>query len=713
MPYKSFIYRWGWILLFLLPIAVVAFVTLWSSRLDTSKKRESAHYLPIPSSQIQFFLEPDTPLEIENVVTHSDSLFNSLPGTGVPNFGFSQQAVWLKFVIQGNVFPGDSKILEVKNPILNHVDLYERYHNEVRLVNATGDATPFDSRMIAHRNFQFALEFEQNSYREYYLRLDSGGEQLMVPLAVMDAEGMARVDSQDNLIRGSYFGIILFILFFNLFIYLIIREKSSLYYIHYNLNLLLLQLSLSGYAFPFFWPHSPWLANISTPLFASLSVFALLRFSQHFLNLQQFYPRINKIFQYAGFVLIGNAILSCIWIPGCFYISVISINVLALLLNFTIIPVGIAVYRKKFKPAKYFLAGFILLVITVFGFIATNLGLIQNAFFADYGLLIGSAAEVILLSLAIVDRFRSFKDQALEGLKKINRIEKEQNRVLEIKVKERTEEINQQKTEIEFQKEEIISSIRYAEKIQKNVLPVEQEIKQEFPESFVYYRPKDIVSGDFYWITRCKQNGKTGPPHDVTFFATGDCTGHGVPGALMSVMSVNMLRETVSQYPDEMPDQLLWNLETRLTSMIRDKAHEHAGDGMDIGLFSFRHDTRELNFAGANSNLSVLRNGNWLKLAGTRRPIGVLHESMRTPFENQAIQLIAGDRIYSWTDGLPDQFGGISGKKLKTSALREFIGLIANLPMAIQKKKLETFINDWKGTQQQVDDICLVGIQVN
>ncbi len=347
---------------------------------------------------------------------------------------------------------------------------------------------------------------------------------------------------------------------------------------------MLLQLCLTGYSFQFIWPNSPYLANVTNPFFASIAVFALLKFSQNFLELKNYYPKTSRAFDILGYLIFTNAMLALCNAQPFLYISIVSVNVLTLVLNFAIIPVTIGVLRKGFKPAKFFLIAFLVLVLVVFGFVLTNLGVIQNDFFASYGLLIGSALEVILLSFAIVDRFKSFKDQALENLEALNKIEREQNVILERKVEERTHELY-------TQQQEILASIRYAERIQRNILPNEKEVSRMFPESFVYYRPKDIISGDFYWISEEKDSAELS---SNLKFAIGDCTGHGVPGAMMSILGINLVREAYERVKDATPSAILEEMDLLLAMMLvkmRSRclplAYRHVWGIRPLGLRSF------------------------------------------------------------------------------------------------------------------------------
>ncbi len=701
--------RVGTGLLFFLPILMILSASLFWGDIFIPYSGKSTE---LTKEDITYLEDASLKMCVDEVLLRKDS-FQRLPNdSDNPNFGFSSSNFWLQFDIDQSTMPFGSNILQVNNTLLNEVELYEITATGPVLLALTGDAHQFSSRPIEHRTFRFPLSLPKTGASRFLLKVNGAGEQLMVPLSVWNPDSLAEKDYQDNLMRGCYFGLIIFVLLFTVFLYLRLKEKSSLYYVHYNLNLLLLQFALSGYAFEFLWPSSPYLANVATPFFASLSILALLKFSQHFLQLNEFYPKVNRVFGWVSYLVIFNAILALIWTKLTFQISVLTINIVALLLNFAIVPVAIAVLRKNFKPAKFFLIGFVTLVITVFGFIATNLGIIRSAFYSDYGLLIGSAAEVVLLSFAVVDRFRSFKEQALDSLKELNKLEREQNEILEKTVTERTEEIVLQKTVLENQKEEILSSIRYAERIQKNLLPSEQEMANLFPESFVIYKPKDIVSGDFYWVGKTSLNGVTGPAHPVTLLAAGDCTGHGVPGAMVSVMGCNLLRETLQQHPEASPHEMLNEIDSRLKKTMSTHDGMHAGDGMDIVLCAIQQDTLELRVAGANNDVMVWNGNDFIVLKGTSRAIGARHDWQLAEFTTTSYQLKKGDIIYAYTDGIADQFGGEKNKKLKISGLKTLLAGLVQYSMAEQKKRIHQFFEEWKGENEQIDDVCLIAVKI-
>jgi len=631
----------------------------------------------------------------------------------VPTFGFSDQHHWIKLKVFNFDDEYKEQILEVKSPILNVCNLYESSGAGATQLYSTGDNKLFRFRPRDHLNYQFPVSLAPNSHREFLLEVSTEGEQLQVPLALLDPSEISIRDEKDRLLRGIYFGIILFVLLFNLFLYLIIREKSSLYYVLYIFSLLVLQISLTGFGFRFLWPNSIYIANVANPFFASLSIFALIRFTQEFLNLKKFYPKINKVFTLTGHLVALNCLLALVYTPITFKISVLTINVIALLLNIAIIPVVALVWRKKFAPARFFLYAFIVLVVSVFLFILNNFGIYRSDFYAAYGLQIGSAAEVILLSFAIVDKFKRFREDAFNRLMIINKMKARANEELEVKVKDRTAEIVEQKQVVEKQKEEIVDSIKYAQRIQNSILPTPGEIKQVFPENFVLFKPKDLVSGDFYWVGRTSDKSNWDLGSGLHLFAAVDCTGHGVPGALMSILGYNGLEECINHPSVKSPADMLKLINNRIISTLQ---HDQSGevnmsDGMDIAIGAYNPETRKIQFSGAKNNLYICRNNEMIELKADRISIGAEYIEDQG-YTNQEFQLNPGDRVYTFTDGYPDQFGGPRNKKFKSRTLLTTLLNYSELAMEEQMQALQNAFEEWKGKNEQIDDVCVIGIQI-
>jgi ligand-binding sensor domain-containing protein/serine phosphatase RsbU (regulator of sigma subunit) len=271
--------------------------------------------------------------------------------------------------------------------------------------------------------------------------------------------------------------------------------------------------------------------------------------------------------------------------------------------------------------------------------------------------------------------------------------------ILEEKVKERTAEVVQKSMEIEEKNRDITASIRYAERIQRAMLPRDDM----FEETFVLFMPKDIVSGDFYWMYG---NG------DHQYIAVCDCTGHGVPGAFMSIIGHNSLNKVVREYGITRPSAILEQLNSEVLKALRQRNEEVINDGMDMALIAFNTKEFTLEFAGAYNPLYVVRNGEVSTYKGDRFPIGMTAVDSKKSFTNQKVDIQPGDMLYMCSDGYADQFGSPEVKKYKSGNIRKLLSEIHTLSVEDQRKRLKEEILNWKGNLAQVDDILFIGTRI-
>ena len=279
-------------------------------------------------------------------------------------------------------------------------------------------------------------------------------------------------------------------------------------------------------------------------------------------------------------------------------------------------------------------------------------------------------------------------------------------RLLEQKVEERTNEVVQQKEEVERQKEKVTElykdltdSINYAKRLQQSILPTNEEVHNLFPDNFVLFKPKDIVSGDFYWF---KSSGSK------RMFAAIDCTGHGVPGAFMSLVGHNVLNQVTKVFTR--PAQVLNNL-NRIAIEVLQNSESGVKDGMDLSFCTFDPKSLELEFSGAQNPLYVIRQGELLEHKADKLSIGSFNHGEKQ-FTNHVLQLQHGDCLYITSDGYADQFGGPRDKKFMRKRMKELLVEISPLQMHEQKERLHSAFVTWKGAQEQVDDILVIGIRV-
>lgn len=285
---------------------------------------------------------------------------------------------------------------------------------------------------------------------------------------------------------------------------------------------------------------------------------------------------------------------------------------------------------------------------------------------------------------------------------------KERERNLEEKVNERTDEVVRQKDEVERQSKKVVElyknvtdSIRYAKRLQESILPPEAKVQELLPGAFVLYRPKDIVSGDFYWLE---------PVDGKIVFAAVDCTGHGVPGAFMSLVGHNGLNQVVKERGITDPVEVLRHLNRIAYETLHMDRAQNVRDGMDMALCTVDLNTMVLEYAGANCPLYLVRGQEVLQFSPSKLPIGgfALERSM---FTGHTIQLQPGDSVYIFSDGYADQFGGQKGKKFLYRQFRELLLQVQGLEPVMRKAKLIEVFNTWKGPLEQVDDVLVLGVK--
>jgi serine phosphatase RsbU (regulator of sigma subunit) len=262
------------------------------------------------------------------------------------------------------------------------------------------------------------------------------------------------------------------------------------------------------------------------------------------------------------------------------------------------------------------------------------------------------------------------------------------------------EEIEEQHDALEEQHREITDSINYAKRIQDAILPPLSLVHQHIPDSFILYQPKDIVAGDFYWMEKVDDN---------IIFAAADCTGHGVPGAMVSVVCHNAMNRSVREFKLIEPSKILDKTRDIVVETF-EKGQEDVRDGMDIALCTINKKTKKLFFSGANNGLYFIRNGELTQYKADKQPIGKYDDAK--PFTQHEIDLEKGDVIYTFSDGYPDQFGGEKGKKYMYKKFRDLLLSIHHKPMEEQHQLLVDSFENWRGNLEQVDDVCIIGVKI-
>jgi len=299
-----------------------------------------------------------------------------------------------------------------------------------------------------------------------------------------------------------------------------------------------------------------------------------------------------------------------------------------------------------------------------------------------------AAAAILIITIIAIGVFIVMMIQLVRQ----NNLKKKANRELEQKNKLITE-----------QKKEITDSIQYASRIQNAMLPPGDYLDNLMPERFIIYMPRDIVSGDYYYIT--ERGGQI-------ICVTADCTGHGVPGAFMSLLGIAFLNQILSKHAELHTDLILEELRSQVIASLHQTGKEgESQDGMDVALFILDPKTRRLEFSGANNSLLVYRNGDLIEARADKMPIGI-HTRYKEAFTRHKLDLKKGDMLYTFSDGYPDQFGGPNQKKFMIKNFKKMLQEIHMKPMAEQKKIVQQTLRDWMASADQVDDILVIGVRI-
>ena len=277
------------------------------------------------------------------------------------------------------------------------------------------------------------------------------------------------------------------------------------------------------------------------------------------------------------------------------------------------------------------------------------------------------------------------------------------SRSLKAIIKEKTAEVVKQKDEIEEVHKEIRDSINYAERIQFSFLATKEILDENLGEHFVFFKPKDVVSGDFYWADKLS-NGDFA-------IVNADSTGHGVPGAIMSILNISSIEEAVKEGSTS-PHEIFNKARKFIIARLKKDGSEEGGkDGMDASIVCFNPDKTIMTYTAAQNPIWVIRAGAIIQLKGEKMPVGK-HDYDHVPFKGGKFDLQKGDQVYTLTDGYQDQFGGPKGKKFMIKKMREYVLSISHLTMEEQYQQIETAFSKWKGDLEQIDDVCVIGVRI-
>ncbi len=650
------------------------------------------------------------------------------------NFGFTNSVYWIKFSMINKTTKVQNLVFSIQYPLLASIDFISFKKSKIEKHTVTGEKYVFNSREINNRNFLFDLVLEPNVPYDYYVKVSTDGSPMQLPMSISPYQKYLDSDNKSLLFEGLFTGLFLFAIFFNLFLLLITRDILNAYYTIYVALLTLFLLNISGLNYQYLWPNNIWLQNHSTLLFSGLANLFLILFAKRFFNFKRYFYRINKFIKwYMIFVFL--LVVFSLFDGLAFIISKLLVNIVSLTTIVILFIISIRGLTKKNNMHYYFVFAFAFFLLGVGIYVFNNLGLISNSYISVLALRIGFVIEVILLMFAVVHKYKN--------------IELLNNRKLEEKVRKRTKELERQKEELIVTKKEVISqrdeimkqhtkflkqtdiivtknkeindSIAYARIIQNAVLPPKSKLDKSLVNYFILNKPKDTLGGDFFWHYE---------KNERIYIVVADCTGHGIPGAMISMLGIAALNEIILKEEYLSPARIL----DRLSNIVKKSLHQNgqfgeSKDGMDINVCMIDKVTKTMLSAGSNNPVYIYREKNNFKEKSFTNYykfednylISILPDKLTIGYNDQAnlsfrdkkIDLRKDDMVYLFSDGYVDQFGGVKGKKFKRKRFRQLLSDNAMISDdKVQFEHINQNFNSWKGQNEQVDDILVLGFRV-
>ncbi len=728
----------------------------------------------IQNASLIFWEDANGKRSIESVSRQSFQQFFHplLPSSRLKPF----HVYWLALSLESSLEVDSDWILQLGK--LTNAEVYIPNAEGKFIQKKTGQFVPTSSKNIKTGRFNYVNVFlPAKGKKIIFIRFQNQVKFEPDPnLQMIDKNTWQESIIRENLIQGFFHGLLGMMFLYNFLLFIRLGDRAYFFYLVYILSTSIYLLNFHGYWGEFLMGDFPVFNYLYMPFTGYLAFVFYLQFMRDYLRSKHDMPYWDIWIRFLmGFFITVMCLMLIIatfdyqlYMKGEKYINSGIMAVLLMIVLFILF--------QNNALSRYFALGTIFMLL---GTMVLLLGsssvykIINNVWWYQLGIVL----ELASFSLGLSERYKISEKEVQQSRKELihqlqenQRIQDEANRDLEHKVKERTSEIEKQNEEILMQSEEISAqrdllelqkvdledknthitdSIIYASRIQTAILDDYKEIEEKFEEAFIFYRPKDIVSGDFYWFAELSaapsplsrqnlsgigsQRGLyQGPDRKeqaanvatlnpvkeqndnakVKIVIAADCTGHGVPGAFMTVMANALLNEIIHEKRITKPSTILAQLDEKVMATLRKQgAKRQLYDGMDMSIVAYDEQSRMLYFAGATNPLYMVRNGEVQVIKASKYSIGYSSYHKNKHFSQEHIAVQKGDVFYMSSDGFQDQFGGIQSRKFMKKRFRETLLQISHLPMQTQKDKLANILDDWRGTNPQTDDIVVIGLR--
>ncbi len=667
---------------------------------------------------IKFFEEPQRILSIEEILSQENQTQFTANGKKLFNLPPGRNGIWFKVTVENRT--GEDIGFELGGQMVGKADFYrpDSTGNFTDIVR-TGTMRPKENKEFPVGMYWIQLGKKPLS-ETYFFRIESALPRDFV-FKIGTLKALTAEKEIADYTAASFMGMLLIFGLYNLLLGIITRNGIYFWYAGYLLSGL---LTVTADNHPFFVVLFDSPTFLFKYYFVWHNLFMLFAgiFVHQYLNLRQEKPLYGKIVWAFSLILgVLFPIANILGVETVILMQIFPLIVMPFYLFLWIL--GFIMLRSGYKAARFYLLGWSLMFFGIFVTIFTVVGLLPHNYFTQNGMYIGVAAEIIMFSLALGDRLNVLRKEKEQAHSENIRLVKEQNEILEKRVLRRTEALMSANTELEQQREELLSlnrmlefvnqnlqittenleaSIRYALRIQEVILPEESALKNYFTDFFALYLPTDIVSCDFYWFYDLKDGSA------VLILA--DCTGHGVPGAFMSMIGNTLLYEMVIINQILSPAKIIHNLHSAIKAVLKQEKTNN-NDGMDIMVCYFRKTEEHciILFEGAKRNLFYADEySNLTEIKGSRFHVGGNSE-IGEAFSNKEIVLPRGANLYLMSDGFSDQ----NNEKRQKFGKKNLLALLsgnAMKKMNLQKEIFQKALQIHQGSSPQRDDITLIGV---
>jgi serine phosphatase RsbU (regulator of sigma subunit) len=683
------------------------------------------------NESIYYFEDAEGKFTFEDIIEPEFAGEFTLPVDKNLNFGYTHSTYWARIHIKNLQPQVDDWLLEINNHFLDSIDFFYLGTNKQWVSKPFGDLYPFQQREWPARTFIIPLELQDTVPKTYYFRF-KGDMTMLFPMNIGRENSWIKAELMSEIYYGIFFGIMLLLIINNTLLYFSLRDISSLHYVFLILSTTMFTAFDSGHLNQYVLPNSMEFSNNMLPSLIVLASVSMVIFTRSFLNLKKYYAKLDKVLYY--FTIVSWVLVFLLYFTN-YHFSIKVATYHAQISIISSICCGILCLIKGNKSARLFILAFTIFALGGIAVTLIVLGVYGHNFISQHGMDLGAISNGIILSLALVNNYKISRTEKEKAQEEVIQMREKANVILEQTVKDRTLEISeknkellQQKEEVETQMDEIeaqrdlvtaqkdqileqteamTESIQYASRIQNAILPPEQYFHEILNDVFILFKPRDIVSGDFYWIKQVKE---------YVILAAADCTGHGVPGALMSMLGISYLNEIVQRREITQANQVLHELRRQVRNSLRQHGQaEESKDGIDMAVCVIDEKNQVLQYAGANNPIYLIRNNNGTpelkEFKADRMPLGY-YQGRFKPFTNNDIHFEFGDMFYLFSDGFVDQKGGKECKKFLSKNFKKHLLEIHQEPMREQKNILDKTITNWMGDTSQIDDILVIGVRV-